>query len=306
MRKLFLWASALLFIASTPVKAQSLSPRKVYVEAYSKTAVKEMKRSGIPASVTLAQGILESGNGQSRLSTEGNNHFGIKCHDGWNGKTMFVDDDKPDECFRVYRNPNQSFKDHSDFLTSRSRYDALFALDPRDYAGWARGLKAAGYATSPTYAEKLVKIIEEESLYLYDQQVIKPFAKGIKGHLRYKMTPNGAGYVLLEEGESLEALAFEFALKIQKILDLNDATFLWAPQVGDRIYIIKKKKELKRKLREITTCRMNEGESTWDVAQRYGIQLEALYKINAWPIGYQPGIGELIRLEGARLGMQTP
>ena len=306
MRKLFLWASALLFISLPSLHAQSPSPRKAYIETYAKTAVKEMKRSGVPASITLAQGILESGNGQSRLATEGNNHFGIKCHDGWNGKTMFADDDQLDECFRVYRNPIQSYKDHSFFLASRSRYDALFALDPRDYAGWARGLKAAGYATSPTYAEKLIKIIEEEELFRFDQQVIKPATRGIKAHLRYKMTPNGVGYVLLEEGESLESLAFEFGLHLPKILAFNEANFQWKPRVGDRIYISKKKNEFKRKLREITTCRMNEGESTWDVAQRYGVRLEALYKINAWPVGYQPGVGELIRLEGARLGMQTP
>jgi hypothetical protein len=289
------------------VSQTPLSPRKAYIETYAKWAMKEMKRTGIPASITLAQGILESGNGQSRLATEGNNHFGIKCHDGWKGKTMFVDDDKPDECFRVYRDPKQSYKDHSDFLLNRSRYDGLFILDPRDYQGWAKGLKAAGYATSPTYAEKLIKIIEEEELYRYDQQVIKPATKGLKAHSRYKMTPNGAGYVLLEEGETMEQVAFDLGLKLAKILDYNDATYAWNPRPGDRIYVTPKKKNWDRKLREISTCRMVSGESTWDVAQRYGIQLEALYRMNAWPIGYQPGDGELIRLQGPMLGMtKTP
>ena len=125
---------------TSPAQGSELSPRKVYIATYEKMARKEMKRTGVPASITLAQGILESGNGQSRLATEGNNHFGIKCHEGWKGKTMFVDDDKPDECFRVYRNPKQSFVDHSEFLLSRSRYDGLFILDPRDYQSWAKGL----------------------------------------------------------------------------------------------------------------------------------------------------------------------
>ena len=196
---------------------------KAYIATYAKWATKEMKRTGIPASITLAQGILESGNGQSRLATEGNNHFGIKCHEGWKGKTMFVHDDKPDECFRVYRDPRQSYKDHSEFLLSRSRYDGLFILDPRDYAGWARGLKAAGYATSPTYAEKLIQIIEEEELYRFDQQVIKPATKGLKAHSRYKMAPNGAGYVLLEQGETVEQVAFDLGLKLEKVLAFNDA-----------------------------------------------------------------------------------
>ena len=115
--------------------SQTLTARENYIETYSDWAVREMKRTGIPASITLAQGILESGNGQSRLATEGNNHFGIKCHEDWDGRTMFLDDDRPDECFRVYRNARQSFKDHSEFLVSRSRYDALFSLDPRDYRG---------------------------------------------------------------------------------------------------------------------------------------------------------------------------
>ncbi len=310
----FLLSSVLLLGANSvwaqkaaPSAETALSPRKTYIATYAKWAVKEMKRTGIPASITLAQGILESGNGQSRLATEGNNHFGIKCHDGWKGKTMFVDDDKPDECFRVYRDPKQSYKDHSEFLLNRSRYDGLFLLDPRDYAAWARGLKAAGYATSPTYAEKLIKIIEEEELYRFDQQVVKPATKGLKAHSRYKMAPNGAGYVLLEQGETVEQVAFDLGLRLEKVLAFNDATYGWNPRSGDRIYVTPKKKQWDRKMREISTCRMVAGETTWDVAQRYGIQLEALYKMNAWSVGYQPGDGELIRLQGPLLNVtKTP
>jgi len=288
-------------MAQSKSPSQTLTARENYIETYSDWAVREMKRTGIPASITLAQGILESGNGQSRLATEGNNHFGIKCHEDWDGRTMFLDDDRPDECFRVYRNARQSFKDHSEFLVSRSRYDALFSLDPRDYRGWAIGLKSAGYATSPTYADLLIKIIQDEGLEQFDQKVIKPAQRGIKANERYQMTPNGAGYFVLSTGETVEMLAFDLGITLDKLLIFNDANYTWSPEPGDRIYVAKKKRKFDRKLREITTCRMMADETTWDVAQRYGIRLSALYQMNAWPLGYQPAEGELIRLQGPLL-----
>jgi flagellum-specific peptidoglycan hydrolase FlgJ len=133
--------------------------RSEYIETYKGLAMTEMRRTGIPASITLAQGILESGNGNSTLAVKANNHFGIKCHD-WNGPSIKQDDDRKNECFRKYRNPEKSYKDHSDFLTGRSRYAFLFDLKPDDYKAWARGLKKAGYATSSSYASALIKIIE--------------------------------------------------------------------------------------------------------------------------------------------------
>lgn len=141
-----------------------------YIDKYKDIAMEEMVKSKIPASITLAQGILESGNGNSVLATKGNNHFGIKCHNDWNGKTMRVDDDAPNECFRVYGSAEESFRDHSKFL-KRDRYKALFDLKITDYEGWAKGLKAAGYATLPTYASVLVRLIENYDLQKYDQMV---------------------------------------------------------------------------------------------------------------------------------------
>ncbi len=135
------------------------SPRKAYINRYKKLAITEMNRTGIPASITLAQGLLESGNGKSTLATKANNHFGIKCHD-WTGPSIEIDDDKKDECFRKYKDPYQSYKDHSEFLTTRSRYAFLFKLRPTDYKGWAKGLKKAGYATHPKYAHMLIDIIQ--------------------------------------------------------------------------------------------------------------------------------------------------
>lgn len=148
------------------------TPQERYVELWGPTAVREMYRSGVPASITLAQGILESRSGQSPLAAEGNNHFGIKCHTDWKGKTMKVDDDAKGECFRVYDNASQSFRDHSDFLRYRDRYKFLFDFDTKDYESWAYGLKKAGYATDPTYASKLIKIIEDYDLSRFDSMTV--------------------------------------------------------------------------------------------------------------------------------------
>ena len=143
-------------------------PTLEYIRKYSDLAVSEMRRTGVPASITLAQGILESNSGQSKLAVQGNNHFGIKCHNDWDGRKMRLDDDARRECFRVYPDASASFRDHSDFLRYRDRYKPLFDLDPEDYRGWARGLKKAGYATDPSYAGKLIALIERDERYRYD------------------------------------------------------------------------------------------------------------------------------------------
>ncbi len=144
------------------------TPQERYIQKWAPTAVREMYRSGVPASITLAQGILESRYGLSSLASEGNNHFGIKCHKDWKGKSMRYDDDAKGECFRVYDSAEESFQDHSDFLRYRDRYKFLFDLKTTDYKGWAFGLKKAGYATDPNYPAKLIKYIEDYKLYEYD------------------------------------------------------------------------------------------------------------------------------------------
>lgn len=146
-----------------PVSRSSIS----YIEQYKDIAIREMNQYGIPASIKLAQAILESGNGSSYLATKANNHFGIKCGTAWSGKSVTRTDDNPNDCFRVYTNPEESFRDHSQFLL-RKRYEGLFALERNDYKGWARGLKAAGYATNPRYAELLIELIERYELHRYD------------------------------------------------------------------------------------------------------------------------------------------
>ena len=166
----------LMIIIGSGLSAQNGQKNKLtldYIERYKDVAMTEMVKYKIPASITLAQGILESGNGQSKLAKQGNNHFGIKCHSDWNGKTMRMDDDAPKECFRVYKNAEESYRDHSKFLKNSTRYAFLFDLSITDYKGWAKGLKKAGYATLPTYANVLINYIETYDLQQYDQMVVK-------------------------------------------------------------------------------------------------------------------------------------
>ena len=155
-------------MAVLPLTAAPDSPQRKYIAQYASMAVNEMYRSGVPASITLAQGMLESRNGESPLASKGNNHFGIKCHNTWEGGKMYYDDDRKGECFRKYKSVDESFRDHSDFLRYRDRYKFLFDLKTTDYKGWAYGLKKAGYATDPAYPQKLIKLIEDYQLYKYD------------------------------------------------------------------------------------------------------------------------------------------
>lgn len=198
-----------------------------YVTTYSRIAVDEMHRSGIPASITLAQGLLESAAGESTLATEGNNHFGIKCHSDWQGETMLRDDDAPDECFRVYPSAADSFADHSEFL-KRKRYRSLFELDITDYRGWAEGLSRCGYATSPTYAARLTAIIERYGLYRFDlggDAAAELDAEYILSTLRssHALCRNsGRYYVIAYPGDTYASIASEFNLDAEKVAEVND------------------------------------------------------------------------------------
>jgi hypothetical protein len=159
----------LILLIIFPFLVVAQSKTESYISKYSSAASVEMDRYGIPASITLAQGILESGNGESRLAIEGNNHFGIKCHNNWSGKTIIEDDDEKGECFRKYDKVTDSYRDHSLFLTERGRYSFLFEYKKSDYKKWAKGLKKAGYATNPNYPTLLIDLIERYELYTYDK-----------------------------------------------------------------------------------------------------------------------------------------
>lgn len=219
-----------------------------YIDDYKEIAMVEMQRYKIPASITLAQAILESGSGQGKLARHGNNHFGIKCHSSWQGKTMTHDDDEKGECFRRYKYAFESFEDHSTFLVNRNRYAFLFDLEPDDYVGWAHGLKKAGYATDPGYAKKLIQLIKKHKLYEYDQQVLNPNGKVAsipktntpietsKAEVRVANTPkpsitdvpkstenqNKTKYYIVKSGDTLYKIAREQQVSIQQIMKLNN------------------------------------------------------------------------------------
>ncbi|WP_420574860.1 glucosaminidase domain-containing protein [Kordia sp.] len=208
-------------VKTTPeveVKTPSSSKKSrtvIYIETYREVAKKEMERHGIPASITLAQGILESGSGKGELTMKSNNHFGIKCHKSWKGQRVYHDDDKDQECFRKYANPAYSFTDHSLFLTGRSRYASLFKLPKDDYKGWAKGLKKAGYATDRKYPKKLIALIERYELYKYDAEVL-----GKKPEDAKKVTTHNDRYTV-SKGDTLYSIARKHKITVAKLKSLN-------------------------------------------------------------------------------------
>jgi len=189
----------------------------LYIENYSPIAKEEMLQYGIPASITLAQGILESGAGRGELSAKSNNHFGIKCHKGWTGERVYHDDDKLQECFRKYKDPKYSFRDHSLFLTQRSRYNDLFKHNKDDYKSWAKGLKKAGYATDPKYPDKLIRIIETYELYIYDEEVL-----GKKKSKKKEKKSSKIKTYVVEKGDTLYSISKKFNLTVDTLKKYND------------------------------------------------------------------------------------
>ena len=205
--------------ATTKVTTSSDNVRN-YINTFSETAKKNMREHGIPASITLAQGILESGAGKGRLCVEANNHFGIKCHTGWTGPSITHDDDALQECFRKYSDPNDSYRDHSLFLTSRSRYASLFKLDKGDYQGWAKGLRAAGYATDPKYPDKLISLIERYQLYMYDNEVLE--RENLKSFQNSNTVVSNEMLYTVQQGDTLYSLSRKFNLSVDELKRLNN------------------------------------------------------------------------------------
>ena len=307
-----------LLACAVPALAEKLT-RSQYIEKYAETAVREMKASGIPASITLAQGCLESGNGNSTLATKANNHFGIKCHKNWKGKTIRHDDDAKGECFRSYRNADESFRDHSDFLRYSDRYATLFNLELTDYKGWAYGLQKAGYATAKTYAESLIRIIEENELYRYDRldrkarEELPPtpmeaeFSTAFKpypGHKLYTAslgreirTTNGVAWITARDGDTYAALAKEFNLFRSEILRFNERSRNAVLQPGEVVYVEAKKRESARNLDKHV---VEEGETMRDLAQRYAVKMKKLYQYNSMKPGTEPEPGTILNLRKPR------
>jgi hypothetical protein len=257
------------------VTDSSKDPYLNYIARYSNLAVTQMKKHGIPASIILAQGLLESDAGRSTLAVRCNNHFGIKCHNDWRGRTMRHDDDARNECFRCYGSAEHSFRDHSLFLVNGARYGSLFLLDPGDYEGWAKGLKAAGYATNPYYAEKLIELIERYGLDRYDVRSSRRLPKGIVPHVQFEI--NGVKCVRLAEGESLKDIAREYQMSLSLLRRFNDVNRHFTPPAGTPVYLERKRH---RTGRENATHTVRSGDSMWSISQQYGVRMKTLIARN--------------------------
>ena len=312
--------SAIIFLSIAALCSWAVpkgTPQAAYIEKYSAIAVEEMYRSGVPASITLAQGLLESDCGRSELAVKGNNHFGIKCHD-WKGRRIYFDDDRRNECFRKYTHAEASFKDHSDFLRYRDRYKFLFDLNPTDYKGWAYGLKKAGYATDPAYPKKLIRLIEEYDLTRFDKgrkaaakeerkssadkdkklqkelpesptvlEQSVPVRKGQYDEFSFSLSrqlysQNKVPFVYSVEGESYASIAKYYGLFLGEILRYNDAKADGRLLPGTRVYLQPKKNKAAR---HVNKHIVDDGETLRDISQRYGVKLKSLMKRNGFPEG---------------------
>lgn len=329
-----------LAVSASQVPKPDRSPQEIYVEQFASLAVEEMYRSGVPASITLAQGLLESRYGLSELAVKGNNHFGIKCHNNWKGKKIYYDDDRKGECFRKYPSPELSYRDHSDFLRYRDRYKFLFDYKITDYKSWAHGLKKAGYATDPAYASKLIRIIEDYKLYEYDRKPASyarsdrrakassankkerkakapkvvipdvipepPSQIDVSERLtdeqrqdfhfsmsRQVYTRNGVPFVKAMEGETYAAIAASNNLFLREILRFNDLDAEKPLSPGTEVYLKQKKGQAVKGLEKHV---VEEGETMRSIAQRYGVRMKNLYKINGMADIDVPREGDILKL----------
>lgn len=277
---------------------------QLYINQYKDLAIREMLQYRIPASITLAQAVFESGAGRSRLARLGNNHFGIKCHD-WTGRTIAEDDDALGECFRAYDHPLQSFEDHSKFLVNSSRYRKLFSLSMQDYRGWAHGLKACGYATNPRYAYKLIELIELYKLYVYDSarsydhamveysgnQTVVNQAKPLHPIAIF----NKNYYIRARRGDTFKLIGEEIGVSYKKIAKYNERDKDDALTEGEIIFLKKKRKRAPKAFKNRPHVVKN-GESLYTIAQIYGMRLSSLYKLNDFTPDHTIHVGDVVRV----------
>ena len=307
-------------VASTNVSGLTATD---YINSYKDLAIREMKRTGVPASITLAQGMIESDFGRSMLAREANNHFGIKCHSDWKGETIRHNDESRNECFRKYQKPEESFYDHSDFLKSESRYSFLFDLDPTEYKAWARGLKKAGYATNPDYANMLIKKIEENSLWHFDQGYTatnipqqttvvpkdtlpvqsmetqkKPVSSvnnsvSVQARVPREMENNRIKYLIVKDGDTKEKLEKEFQLLNWELARYNELKKDFELVPGQILYL-QPKREKAEPGKDFYIC--SEGDTMYLISQRFGIKLRNLYEMNRMDAGSEPENGRKLWL----------
>jgi LysM repeat protein len=305
MKRAFLMLLLLLFVVpqgwSQPSERKQTAAE--YIAKYKEDAIHEMQMNKVPASITLAQGMLESSYGNSALAVYANNHFGIKCHETWTGETYIQDDDDTNECFRKYPSVYDSYTDHSLFLKSRSRYASLFELKITDYKGWAKGLKQAGYATHPKYAEDLIVLIEKHKLYEYD--ITSGFPVVAAGSVNPNPPPttvalinkreihsnNNVKYVIAKPGDTFMKIAQDLDMGVWQLYKYNELTKNAKLESGQILYI-----QPKRKKAEEASHTVKPGESIYTIAQQYGIKVKSLYKLNNMSPGSQPKAGDVIKL----------
>lgn len=296
---LFALASCSAALAQSYRSAETIA----YIEKYHKVAIREMYKHKIPASITLAQGVLESGSGRSDLSTVANNHFGIKCTSDYSGKKFLKDDNKKDDCFRVYDHADDSYRDHSLFLTTRKHYAGLFKLDMTDYKGWAKGLKAAGYATNPKYPSLLIEVIEQNKLYEYDRHPEKYISRKDAENLRLddkqnemiipskrEYLPavadespvivngklNGTDCVVVKSGDTFYSLSRRHDISIDKLRYYNDFPEDYVLQVGENLFLERKP----RKNPSYSIYTAKKGDTLLSVCQRFGVRQRSIRRYN--------------------------
>ena len=298
-----------------------------YVNSYKDLAISEMNRTGIPASITLAQGIIESDCGHSTLAREANNHFGIKCHDDWTGPTFKHNDNRRNECFRKYRKPEESFYDHSDFLKSVSRYSFLFNINSTDYKAWAHGLKKAGYATNPDYANMLIHTIEENNLWYFDRgynslslppqttvavkepvtthsldSTNKPVIShngnaAVLARVPRVMENNRIQYIIVKDGDTRDKLENEFQLLKWELPKYNELKSDF-PIIPGQILYLQPKREKAEPGKEYYNTVV--GDTMYLISQRFGIKLKRLYEMNRMADGTEPETGKKIWLRSIK------
>ncbi len=311
---LFRYFTISLFLFSSIIAlSQSTYEEQVrnYIDKYKGIGIQHMKSYGIPASIKMAQAIIESRAGQSTLAREANNHFGIKCHKEWTGKTYRMDDDAPNECFRKYKHAIESFNDHSEFLTTRNRYHFLFSLDIQDYKAWAHGLKSAGYATNPKYPDLLIRVIERYSLNQYDlpekavaavvttkadENLLEAFKSlfiyfGPGPDRRKIYLNNHVQCTFALEEDDLLRIARDFHVKASELMKFNDLKRAGGIREGEVIYLQKKKRKAAQKVHVVGL-----NQTMWEISQVYAIRLKSVYSKNNLPSGFEPAAGKVLKL----------
>lgn len=302
LKRIFILSASCFFVLTAAAQNMRQNAAYIeYIERYKNIAIEQMDKYHIPASITMAQGLLESGAGRSELARKANNHFGIKCGSDWRGPTSHHDDDANHECFRSYKNAKESYEDHSIFLTTKKRYASLFRLNIYDYKGWARGLKAAGYATNPAYANNLIRIIETYSLDELDNSRKSKFitkielAEAKSNAFRQIYQYNKNYYIRVKRGDTFKSLGKELGISYRKLAKYNERDKRDELVEGEVIYLKKKQKKAEKKYKGQYHV-VQAGESMYSISQRYAIRMKYLYKRNKLSTDYQLQVGDKLRL----------